>query len=355
MFYLRKVYVSVREERAWEKMEKLGEALRERGIEFARSEVPDNDNSSARTQAVTGPGLSTHGQAAAGPGLSTHGQAAAGTGPSAYTQAVTGTDPSTYTQAAAGSGPSTQAQARLASYIAQEGVLWIADSPDVVEALMEREAPVAAYFHEWNREEAFAMAGFALEEPQEVEPEYLERIYRRFAGVPWQILETPRCIVREASLSDAPCLEEIHEDPQSRRFVGGLYTKDPTPEGPEAYRPIFQRYLDEVYGFYGYGIWVVEERRSGTVIGRAGYRPHPQGIPELGYVVAAPYRGQGYAYEACSAILQYGKEELGFTQVQALVEPDNAPSLALCRKLGFRQDGLVEEEGREAMRFLINL
>lgn len=53
---------------------------------------------------------------------------------------------------------------------------------------------------------------------------------------------------------------------------------------------------------------------------------------ELGYHVFHPYRRQGYAEEACRAILDYAKNELD-CPVCACVAGENTASVRLLRKL----------------------
>ena len=67
------------------------------------------------------------------------------------------------------------------------------------------------------------------------------------------------------------------------------------------------------------------------------------------------HQGRGYALEVCSAILTYAKEELCFEQVQALVQEENASSLNLLHKLGFRYERNVVEQGREYLLLTKNL
>ena len=58
-------------------------------------------------------------------------------------------------------------------------------------------------------------------------------------------------------------------------------------------------------------------------------------LPYLGYMIGTPWQGRGIAYEVCKAILDYGREELGFEQVALLVDKDNEASIGLADKLGF--------------------
>ncbi len=96
-------------------------------------------------------------------------------------------------------------------------------------------------------------------------------------------------------------------------------------------------YRKNFYEMYQFGVWSLCLKETGRIIGRAGFflRQDQEAIPELGYAIAVPFWGQGYAKEACLAILQFAAAELGFAQVKAYTRPDNAASQALLRKLGF--------------------
>ena len=78
------------------------------------------------------------------------------------------------------------------------------------------------------------------------------------------------------------------------------------------------------------------------LIGRAGISWREEfDVPELGFVIGVPWQKQGYAYEVCSAILNYAWKDIGFKQIQALVMEHNEKSAALCRKLGFEDNGIT--------------
>ena len=82
-----------------------------------------------------------------------------------------------------------------------------------------------------------------------------------------------------------------------------------------------------MYGFYGYGIRSILNRQDGKVIGRAGISWREEfDVPELGFVIGVPWQKQGYAYEVCSAILNYAWKDIGFKQIQALVLESQFPA-----------------------------
>jgi RimJ/RimL family protein N-acetyltransferase len=94
---------------------------------------------------------------------------------------------------------------------------------------------------------------------------------------------------------------------------------------------------------------------EGQMIGHAGYhgppgvnaKQSPDAI-EIGYTIEEPWRGQGYATAAAAELLRRA-EERGVTHYVACTAPDNEPSLAIIRKLGFQQTGeaIDEEDGLE--------
>jgi RimJ/RimL family protein N-acetyltransferase len=94
---------------------------------------------------------------------------------------------------------------------------------------------------------------------------------------------------------------------------------------------------------------------EGEMIGHAGYhgppgvnaKKNPDAI-EIGYTIEEPWRGRGFATAAASELLRRA-EERGVRHFVACATPDNEPSLAIIRRLGFEQTGeaMDEEDGLE--------
>lgn len=230
-----------------------------------------------------------------------------------------------------------------------EAVLYVTDDGKAARELRAQGKAVLAYLHPGNREEDFSAFLFAVEDPEELEPEYVERVYRRLKGMPWNIMETERCLIRETTPEDVEAFYSIYSHPSITKYMEDLY---PEIEEEKAY---IREYIDKVYTFYGFGVWTVVEKAGGAVIGRAGvsYREGFQD-PELGFIIGVPWQRQGYAKEVCGAILDYARRALEFTRVQALIEPENIPSLELCEKLGFRKEDAVRLNGKEYCRMLLS-
>lgn len=230
-----------------------------------------------------------------------------------------------------------------AGRIVSEGTLWITDMAETAEKLVARGCAVLAYLHKDNRQENFAICQYACESiSEEMDAVYLDRVYRRCKGLPWDILKTAHCLVRETTVADVDEFYRIYSEPSITEYMDELY------ENPEEERAYAQDYIDQVYCFYNFGIWTVVERESGEVVGRAGicYREGYE-TPELGFVIGVPWQGRGYATEVCREILEYAREELGMTEILAFVQPGNLASMRVCDKLGMENLGRVELQGQE--------
>ena len=219
---------------------------------------------------------------------------------------------------------------------AHRDTLFLADSRRLVLALRAQGLYVAAYSHGSNAGEDFSGVSYVVEEPQLVDKDSYIKIYERLAGLPWTILTTDRCVVREFTEADVDALYDCYDDAQARRFL------DPLAAQPAEEQERLRAYIRKMYGFFGYGLWAVVDKKTNRLIGRAGFDLCRRAVngesgAELGYLVAAPFRGRGIGAEVCGAILRYGFETLEFEQVQALTAPENAASIALLGKLGFHR------------------
>lgn len=217
-----------------------------------------------------------------------------------------------------------------------EGVLFLTDDVKLLRAWEKCAVKGALLLQQDNQQEDFTGIMYALEQVEELDREELDRIYRRLHGLPWRILETERCAVREITVRDVDRMYEIYAEPSITEYMDDLYADR------EEEKDYTQKYIRNMYGFYGYGMWVVEEKHSGRVIGRAGIEPCGEEA-ELGYVIAGPWQRLGIAGEVCHAILMYGFQELGLDQISARVQRENQPSKRLLVKLGFQKHSETSE------------
>ncbi|MBQ8527070.1 MAG: GNAT family N-acetyltransferase [Lachnospiraceae bacterium] len=183
-----------------------------------------------------------------------------------------------------------------------------------------------------THEEACDMSVFpyAVENAEELDETYLDHVLCRLKGIPCHILDTERCRVREITPEDVDRLYEIYADPQITKYMENLY------ESREDEIAYTKDYIRCHYGFYDFGMWIVEDKKNGKIIGRAGFDMR-EGYeePELGFMICRNYQQKGYAGEVCGALLSYGKKQLGFEKVGSFTNPENTASVRLLCRLGF--------------------
>lgn len=157
------------------------------------------------------------------------------------------------------------------------------------------------------------------------------------------IAETARLIVREWTHSpdDLARNYDIYRRDEVTRWLGM-----PTPlTGPEQSPLVIDRRRECYAAEPGYGVWAAQVRDTGVVAGSVLLKPLPppagragRGEVEIGWHFHPDSWGHGYATEAARAVLAHGWA-LGLTEIHAIARPDNAPSLAVMRRLGMTRLG----------------
>ena len=85
-------------------------------------------------------------------------------------------------------------------------------------------------------------------------------VFERHHGIPWHILETKRCRVREFGMDDLDALYALYAKPHVTDFIEPLYAYAQE-------REYEKNYIERIYGFYGFGMWLVFEKETGQLIG----------------------------------------------------------------------------------------
>ena len=93
----------------------------------------------------------------------------------------------------------------------------------------------------------------------------------------------------------------------------------------------------------GYGMWAVELKDTGEVIGRVGLH-NPEGWPdlELGWMLRPECRHHGYATEAARCVLDYAFAHLDAERAISLIRTENTESERVARRLGGRQSTTID-------------
>jgi RimJ/RimL family protein N-acetyltransferase len=155
-------------------------------------------------------------------------------------------------------------------------------------------------------------------------------------------IETERLLLRPITPDDVEDLHSYQSIPEVCRYI---------PPEPRNREQILER-IDNLYRSTldeaGQHLNVAAERRSdGRVIGDLVLFWHSaeHKAGEIGYVFHPDVGGQGYATEACRALLTLAFDGLGLHRVTARIDARNGPSAALACRLGMRQEAhLIENE-----------
>lgn len=211
---------------------------------------------------------------------------------------------------------------------------------------------------------------YLVEGFQEVDASFLEKVYQRHHHIPWTIAKTKRCTIRELCMEDMDGLFALYGDKELTKYT------EPLLEYEEELNK--QRgYINHMYRYFGYGMWLVFLEDTGELIGRAGLEhrelhrrcescsEHKTGMKpwdqndtksdtviELGYLIKRDYHHQGFATEVCQAILKYAEEELEIQELNCFIEEGNTPSIKLAETLGFSYMETIVEQNRKMLRFI---
>ncbi|RKM59965.1 N-acetyltransferase [Butyrivibrio sp. CB08] len=221
----------------------------------------------------------------------------------------------------------------------KETTLVATDRGEASEKLLADGYYVVGVLHDDRDVQEFKGAKYVFSEIENVDMDSFVKVFQRYAEEPWEILRTERLLIRETTIEDVDEFYKLYSDPSMTEFIEGLF------EDPEDEKRYQRDYIKKVYGLMGFGVWTLVRLSDGAIVGRAGYSVR-NGFDEveLGYLIGKDYQRQGYAMEACQAILDYGRDVLQFDKVQTLVKAENEASIAMCEKLGFVKDSEVDVE-----------
>ena len=152
------------------------------------------------------------------------------------------------------------------------------------------------------------------------------------------ILTTERLVLRPHVHADFEACYALWSDPRTVRFIGGV----PATAQDAWFR--LQRY-GGMWALQGYGFWAVTDRASGAYVGNAGLMEAMRGVegldgvPEAGWVLGPEIGGRGLATEAMRAVLGWADAHLEDGRTACIIDPDNAASLRVADKLGYREVG----------------
>jgi RimJ/RimL family protein N-acetyltransferase len=175
------------------------------------------------------------------------------------------------------------------------------------------------------------------------------------------MIETDRLVLRMPRLEDAADLAVAYADPETVRYLG-----DGSTATPEQVEQGIAFWLER-WEANGIGLFSMERREDGRVVGRSGFlvwdgetwevadlaEAGERAEVELGWMVAREHWGQGYATEAALAMRDWGIAERGFTRLVSVIRPGNDRSVRVAQKIGERYERDIVPWGKPAMLYAL--
>ncbi len=161
------------------------------------------------------------------------------------------------------------------------------------------------------------------------------------------VLTTERLILRHFDHGDAEFVLALLNEPSFLQNIGdkGVRTladaRGYLTSGPMA---SYQR--------FGFGLYLVALRESGTPIGMCGLLKRDWlDDPDIGFAFLPAFWSKGYAVESASAVRAYGHNQLGLKRIVAIVSPGNKDSFRVLERIGFRSEGTIHQADEELAFF----
>lgn len=153
------------------------------------------------------------------------------------------------------------------------------------------------------------------------------------------ILQSKRLFLRALEITDKKELSDTLQDPSV------MYAYEHAFSDEEVHQWLHTQLSN--YKTYGFGLWAVIEKQTGTFIGQCGItmqKCHNTLVPEIGYLFKKKYWHKGYATEAAIACKKYAFEQLGFSKVYSIIRDNNLPSQAVAKRNGMTSEGMLIKE-----------
>ncbi|MDQ6808447.1 MAG: GNAT family N-acetyltransferase [Verrucomicrobiota bacterium] len=157
-------------------------------------------------------------------------------------------------------------------------------------------------------------------------------------------LETDRLRLRHLTIDDAAFILELLNEPAFIRYVADRNIR--TVKDAAAY---IREKIISSYQLHGFGFYLVATKADGASLGICGFiKRETLNDVDIGFAFLEHAWGQGYAFEAATAVMAYGTGELGLPRVVAVTSPQNRASIALLQKLGLKFTKMIQLPGYRA-------
>jgi ribosomal-protein-alanine N-acetyltransferase len=153
-------------------------------------------------------------------------------------------------------------------------------------------------------------------------------------------LKTSRINIRPINLIDSKFMLELVNTKGWLKYIGDRKVHNVTDA-----KQYIQRILDNPLYFYH----VIEVSNSNEPVGVISFlKRDSQQYYDIGFAMLPNFERRGIAFEACTAYMHAIQADQAFENLIAICLPNNEPSIALLKKLGFTFQKKFEQ-GDEAL------
>ena len=169
---------------------------------------------------------------------------------------------------------------------------------------------------------------------EEVETDFIIKLWCHKNGVPCSVTNTERTEIRELCEKDIDEVIKISRQEHILKFVkDGI-----VPETEQ--REKLLAYMENVYKFYDFGIWGIFEKMTGILIGLISLdllKTTENLEYEVGFFIRREKLGLGFGKEALDAVVHYAKNKLEALRLVAVTDKENIEAVKLLEKCGFKE------------------
>ncbi|MEL7202835.1 MAG: GNAT family N-acetyltransferase [Pseudomonadota bacterium] len=149
-------------------------------------------------------------------------------------------------------------------------------------------------------------------------------------------LRTKRLILRSPTFDDWPAFSDLLQSERAA-LMGGPYTVTGA----------WGVYCHGIalWQMFGFGSLSIEDPKTGAYLGQVEINAGPR-FPEteLGWQLIESAEGQGYAFEAATAMRRWALETRKLDSLVSYIDPENLRSIALAKRLGARRDAWAKPQ-----------
>ena len=144
--------------------------------------------------------------------------------------------------------------------------------------------------------------------------------------------ESERLRFRECTIDDQDRLYQILSDPETMKHYPKPYDEQGTIR--------WIRWNLDNYEKYGFGLWALELKESGEMIGDCGITMQnidSELLPEIGYHIDRKYWRKGLAKEAARTVRDWGFSNTRFDALYSYMPASNVASYSTAASIGMKR------------------